>query len=62
MPLDSILFGPWGLAVKQGEKSLADMLSKTVTDWHKTGYIQELEKKWGIKPTKFAEESHDKYK
>lgn len=62
MPLDSILFGPWGLAVKQGEKSLADMLSKTVTDWHKTGYIQELEKKWGIKPTKFAQESHDKYK
>ena len=62
MPLDSILFVPWGLAVKQGEKGLADMLSKTVTEWHKTGFIQGLETKWGIKPTKFAQESRDKYK
>ena len=62
MPLDSILFVPWGLAVKQGERGLADMLSKTVTEWHKTGLIQGLETKWGIKPTKFAQESRDKYK
>jgi len=62
MPLDSILFVPWGLAVKQGEKGLADMLSKTVTEWHKTGFVQGLETKWGIKPTKFAQESRDKYK
>lgn len=62
MPLDSILFVPWGMAVKQGEKGFADMLSKTVTDWHKTGAIQDLEKKWGIKPTKFAEEMRAKSK
>lgn len=62
MPLDSILFVPWGLAVKQGEKKFADMMAKTAVEWHKTGYIQELEKKWGIKPTKFAEESRAKYK
>ena len=38
-------------------------MSKTITDWHKTGYHRsELEKKWGIKPTKFAQEMHDKYK
>ncbi len=62
MPLDSILFVPWGLAVKQGEKGFADMMSKTATEWHKSGFIQDLEKKWGIKPTKFAEESKAKYK
>lgn len=62
MPLDSILFVPWGLAVKQGEKAFADMLSKTAAEWHKSGYIQELEKKWGIKPTKFAAESRLKFK
>jgi polar amino acid transport system substrate-binding protein len=28
---DSILFVPWGLAVKQGEKGFADMMSKTAT-------------------------------
>jgi polar amino acid transport system substrate-binding protein len=62
MPLDSILIQPWGLAVKQGEKDFADYMSKVVTDWHKTGFIEQLEKKYGIKPTKFAQEMHDKYK
>ena len=62
MPLDSILFVPWGLAVKQGEKRFADMISKTAVEWHKSGFIQDLEKKWGIKPTRFAQESRDKYK
>ena len=62
MPLDSILFVPWGIAVKKGEKGLADFMSKTIVDWHKTGFIEQLEKKWGIKPTKFAQEMHAKYK
>ena len=62
MPLDSILFVPWGIAVKQGEKELVDFMAKTTTEWHKTGFIQELEKKWGIKPTKFAQDMHAKYK
>ena len=47
MPLDSILFVPWGIAVKQGEKDLVDFMAKTTIDWHKTGFIQQLEKKWG---------------
>lgn len=62
MPLDSILVAPWGLAVNQGEKAFADFMSKTITDWHKTGMMLQLEKKWGIKPTKFAQDMHDKYK
>jgi polar amino acid transport system substrate-binding protein len=62
MPLNSILVQPWGVSVKQGEKAFADFVSKTVIDWHKGGTIQELEKKWGIKPTAFAEEMRAKYK
>ncbi|MEP7063116.1 MAG: transporter substrate-binding domain-containing protein [Betaproteobacteria bacterium] len=62
MPLDSILFQPWGIGVKQGEKTMVDFVSKATIDWHKTGFVSELEKKWGIKPTKFAEEMHAKYK
>ena len=62
MPLDSILFQPWGLAVKQGEKTFADFMSKTTTDWHKTGFISQLETKWGLKPTTFAKEMTAKYK
>src|SRR5256714_6873369 len=61
MPLESILPQPWGLAVKTGEKAFSDFMSKTIADWHKTGFIQQLEKKHGIKPTKFAQEMHDKY-
>src|SRR5437762_8131078 len=61
MPLESILPQPWGLAVKTGEKAFADFMSKTIADWHKTGFIQQLDKKYGIKPTKFAQEMHDKY-
>lgn len=62
MPLDSILFQPWGIAVKQGEKAFADFMAKTITDWHKTGFISELETKWKLKPTQFAKEMTAKYK
>lgn len=62
MPLDTILFVPWGIAAKKGEKSLVDAVSQATIDWHKTGYLLQLEKKWGIKPTKFAQEMNAKYK
>jgi polar amino acid transport system substrate-binding protein len=62
MPLNSILVQPWGIAVKQGEKAFADFVSKAIVDWHKKGMIGQLEKKWGIKPTQFAEEMHAKHK
>jgi polar amino acid transport system substrate-binding protein len=62
MPLDSILFQPWGIGVKQGEPNLLKFVSDATIAWHKSGEIAKLEKKWGIKPTKFAEEMHDKYK
>ena len=62
MPLNSILVVPWGIAVKQGEKALGELISKAIVDWHKTGFIRQLETKWGVKPTKFAEEMQAKYK
>jgi polar amino acid transport system substrate-binding protein len=62
MPLNSILVVPWGVAVKQGEKAFGEFISRTITDWHKTGFIRQLETKWGIKPTAFAEEMQAKYK
>ncbi len=62
MPLDSILFQPWGIAAKQGEKAFEDFLSKASVDWHKSGMIQDLEKKWAIKPTQFAADQRAKYK
>ena len=62
VPLKSILVQPWGLAVKTGETRFADFMSKTVTDWHKSGLILSLEKKYGVPNSQFAEEMHNKYK
>ena len=62
MPLPTIDDAPWGLAVQKGETAFAEFMSQTVTDWHKTGKILELETKWGVANTPFAKAMHDKYK
>lgn len=62
VPLKSILVEPWGLAVKLGEKQFADFMHNAVVDWHKTGLILALEKKYGLPNSQFAEEMHVKYK
>ncbi|MDH3280614.1 MAG: transporter substrate-binding domain-containing protein [Gammaproteobacteria bacterium] len=62
MPLPTIDDAPWGLAVRLGEDRFAAMMSDMIKDWHKTGRIVELETKWGITNTPFAQAMHDKYK
>jgi polar amino acid transport system substrate-binding protein len=61
MPLRSILVQPWGMAVKQGNAELATFVGDVVKKWHAAGHITELEKKWGIPPSVFAEEMHRRY-
>ena len=61
MPLKSILPLPWGLAVKRGEAGFEKFMAATIKDWHKSGLILELEKKWSIPKSDFAEEMHKKY-
>jgi polar amino acid transport system substrate-binding protein len=61
MPLRSILVQPWGMAVKQGNAELATFVGDVVKKWHAAGHIEELEKKWGIPPSVFAEEMHRRY-
>lgn len=45
------LDGPWG-----------DFMRETVTDWHSSGQLIELNAKWGIKPNPFLEEMHQTHK
>lgn len=62
MPLPSQDAQPWGLAVRKGETKFADFMSETIKDWAKTGFILQLETKYGIKKhSAFAEEMHKKY-
>jgi polar amino acid transport system substrate-binding protein len=64
MQLESILVEPWGLAVKLEERDgpWGQFMAKTVTDWHRTGKLIELEKKWKIPPSAFLKKMHEQYK
>lgn len=63
MPLKSQDAAPWGVAVRNGEPAFAKFMSETVTDWHKTGFILQLETKFGLPHhSEFAVEMHNKYK
>ncbi|MGH7156399.1 MAG: transporter substrate-binding domain-containing protein [Acetobacteraceae bacterium] len=61
MPLESQDAIPWGLAVRKGEPEWAAYMSNVITDWAKNGMIQQLEDKYHIKHSKYAEEMHQKY-
>jgi polar amino acid transport system substrate-binding protein len=55
---------PWAIAVRQDERSadLRKFVADTVTDWHKTGKLVELEKKWLGRNTPWVLEMHNKLK
>lgn len=53
-PLPTIDDKPWGLAVAPAEERFAALLSDTIKDWHKSGKIVELEKKFGVTPTAYT--------
>ena len=60
MPLESQEVQPWGLAVRKGQPEWAAYLSGMVKKWTKDGTILDLETKYHIKHSKFAEEAHRK--
>ena len=62
MPLPSQKPEPWGIAVKKGDTKFRDFMSGVITEWHKTGKLLELEKKWGMKPSPFLVEQQAKAK
>jgi polar amino acid transport system substrate-binding protein len=61
MPLESQDAQPWGLAVRKGEPEWADYMHNVLIKWAKDGTILDLETKYHIKHSKFAEEMHQKY-
>ena len=61
MPLLSIMVEPWGMAVRLGESRLEEFVSDRVKEWHRSGRIAELEDRWHIPHSAFAEDMHRKY-
>ncbi|HMB47394.1 MAG TPA: transporter substrate-binding domain-containing protein [Afifellaceae bacterium] len=63
MPLVSEDDNPWGLAVPLAENGciFGNFMSGMVTNWHRSGYLIELEKKWGIQPTQYLANQNERF-
>jgi polar amino acid transport system substrate-binding protein len=63
MTLPTIMEEPWGLAVKLEEREGAwgKFMAAALEEWHRTGKLIELEKKWGIQASAFLKTMHEKY-
>ena len=64
MPLQSEDDNPWGLAVPIAERGcvFGNFMSGMTYNWHQSGRLIELEKKWGIQPTRYLEDQHERFK
>ena len=53
---------PWGMGLRKEDPKFAAFISDTIKEWHKSGFILELEKKWGIPPSTYLAEQNKKFK
>jgi len=63
MPMQTEDDTPWGLAVPLEELNgiWGNFMSGMIYNWHRSGRLIELEKKWGIQPTAYLEAMHKKF-
>ena len=54
----------WAIGIRQADMNapFGEFLKKLTVDWHKSGKLLELEKKWGIKENPFLIEMNQKAK
>lgn len=62
MPLNTEDDNPWGLAVPVEEREClyGRFMSGMIYNWHVSGRLIELEKKWGIQPTAYLKKMREK--
>lgn len=63
MPMKTEDDTPWALAVPLDELDgiWGNFMSGMIYNWHRTGRLIELEKKWGIQPTSYLQMMHKKF-
>ena len=63
MPLQSEDDNPWGLAVPKDELNcvFGNFMSGMTYNWHQSGRLIELEKKWGIQPTAYLKAQNKRF-
>lgn len=64
MPLPSEDPQAWAIGVRLADLNgpFGEFLKKVNAEWHKSGKLLELEKKWGIKENPYLREMHEKMK
>lgn len=64
MPFKTEDDNPWALAVPLDEKNgiFGNFISGIQYNWHESGRLLELEKKWGIKSSAFLENQNERFK
>ncbi|NLC35431.1 MAG: transporter substrate-binding domain-containing protein [Alcaligenaceae bacterium] len=64
LSLSPILQTPWAIAVRKGEgdRSLGRFVSDSVADWHRSGYLLERQRHWGLPGTRFLNEQHMRWR
>ncbi len=64
MPMKTEDDTPWGLAVPLDEKDgiWGNFMSGMIYNWHRSGRLIELEKKWGIQATAYLKDMNMKFK
>ena len=64
MPLETEDLQVWAAAVPldQLEGPYGDFMRETVTDWHRSGKLIELNREWGIQDNPFLQEMHEQHK
>ncbi|MBV9859202.1 MAG: transporter substrate-binding domain-containing protein [Alphaproteobacteria bacterium] len=60
MPLPSLMLSPWAIAIEKSEEGgdLDRLIGDAVADWHRSGFLVELERKWQLKPSAFLQHAH----
>ncbi len=55
---------PWGMAVPLGEESgpYGQLVSDIISEWHREGFLLELERKWELPPSSWLAEKHELHK
>lgn len=63
MPLKTEDDNPWGLAVPLAERDclFGQFMSGMTFNWHQSGRLIELEKKWGIQPTQYLADQKERF-
>lgn len=60
MPLASTMLTPWSMALAASERGgpLERLVGDIVADWHRGGFLLEVEKRWGLKPSPFVTQNN----